>query len=235
MNFCLCHSSLIFSSVPPSASDWIQFKFSPFLSSSHSYPCRTKSPAPFLPNPHLYNEALNASLQTALGFGPGDGPGAANLSFLNQTMASALHQQREREEKSQSHLNNNNNNNHALNERNMNLDYAKHLRNTTNFLNSLSERRLDRDSPDCRSVTDHDEVIKPDIGKTMNGGNPEDEDIAEHDQSSPGMRNSDDPMDSSMSTDYNGNSGNIKMEMSSGDKVHQQQMDKDIKREKFEN
>lgn len=195
----------------------------------------TKSPAPFLPNPHLYNEALNASLQTALGFGPGDGPGAANLSFLNQTMASALHQQREREEKSQSHLNNNNNNNHALNERNMNLDYAKHLRNTTNFLNSLSERRLDRDSPDCRSVTDHDEVIKPDIGKTMNGGNPEDEDIAEHDQSSPGMRNSDDPMDSSMSTDYNGNSGNIKMEMSSGDKVHQQQMDKDIKREKFEN
>eukprot|EP00094_Tigriopus_californicus_P001244 TCALIF_01205-PA protein Name:"Similar to FOXP4 Forkhead box protein P4 (Homo sapiens)" AED:0.03 eAED:0.03 QI:172/1/1/1/0.5/0.61/13/185/847 len=193
----------------------------------------TKSPAPFLPNPHLYNEALNASLQTALGFGPGDGPGAANLSFLNQTMASALHQQREREEKSQqSHLNNNN---HALNERNMNMDYAKHLRNTTNFLNSLSERRLDRDSPDCRSVTDHDEVIKPDVGKPMNGTNPEDEDIAEHDQSSPGMLNNEDPMDSSMSTDYNGNNGNIKMEMSNGGKVHQQQMDKDIKREKFEN
>ncbi|XP_059091213.1 forkhead box protein P1-like isoform X7 [Tigriopus californicus] len=200
---------------------------------SNGPPSQTKSPAPFLPNPHLYNEALNASLQTALGFGPGDGPGAANLSFLNQTMASALHQQREREEKSQqSHLNNNN---HALNERNMNMDYAKHLRNTTNFLNSLSERRLDRDSPDCRSVTDHDEVIKPDVGKPMNGTNPEDEDIAEHDQSSPGMLNNEDPMDSSMSTDYNGNNGNIKMEMSNGGKVHQQQMDKDIKREKFEN
>ena len=53
---------------------------------------RSKSPS-LVPNPSLYSDALNASLQSALGFSAEGG-----LPFLNQSMAAAnLH--RERDEK----------------------------------------------------------------------------------------------------------------------------------------
>ena len=47
-----------------------------------------------MPNPSLYSDALNASLQSALGFSAEGG-----LPFLNQSMAQAANLQRERDEK----------------------------------------------------------------------------------------------------------------------------------------
>ncbi len=71
-------------------------------------PFRAKSPS-FVPNPTLYSEALNASLQSALGFAGGAAAagdaaavsaaaaGAAALPFLRESMAASLQHQRERE------------------------------------------------------------------------------------------------------------------------------------------
>ena len=54
-----------------------------------------------MPNPSLYSDALNASLQSALGFGTAAGDAAAaavgNLPFLRESMAATLQHQRERE------------------------------------------------------------------------------------------------------------------------------------------
>ena len=61
---------------------------------------RAKSPS-FAPNPSMYSEALNASLQSALGFAENNLPFLAHSGAAAASMVSFHHhqQQREREEK----------------------------------------------------------------------------------------------------------------------------------------
>ena len=67
---------------------------------SFSIPFRAKSPS-FAPNPSMYSEALNASLQSALGFAENNLPFLAHSGAAAASMVSFHHhqQQREREEK----------------------------------------------------------------------------------------------------------------------------------------
>ena len=66
------------------------------------FPNRAKSPS-FAPNPSMYSEALNASLQSALGFAENNLPFLAHSGAAAASMASFHHhqQQREREQEKQ--------------------------------------------------------------------------------------------------------------------------------------